>query len=241
MTGLPPRVRFDAEQGALRDYWAARYAQHTQDSYAGVPLSKLPEDLRVYEHLLWQSRAEVVVELGTQYGASALWFRDRLRTMIAYGRIRRMRVVTVDVDQRRARAALTGADPGHAEHIALLEADVRDPALPARVRGLIGERARCLVVEDTAHTYETTSAALAGFAGLVPRGGFLVVEDGCVDREPLRSRPDLPHGVLSALEDWLATRAGRDFRVRRDLERYGLTHHPCGFLQRRSRPAPSAV
>jgi hypothetical protein len=48
---LPPPVTADVT-GALREYWLARAAQHTQDSYAGVPLSKFPEDLRTYEQLL---------------------------------------------------------------------------------------------------------------------------------------------------------------------------------------------
>jgi hypothetical protein len=38
--------------------------------------------------------------------------------------------------------------------------------------------------------------------------------------------------VLSALRDWLATEAGREFVVRRDLKLYGVSCHPHGFLQR---------
>jgi hypothetical protein len=42
---LPPPVTADVT-GALREYGRARAAQHTADTYAGVPLSKFPEDLR---------------------------------------------------------------------------------------------------------------------------------------------------------------------------------------------------
>ena len=78
----PPAVRAQLE-APLRDYWLDRVRQHMQDSYLGVPLVKFPEDLRVYEHLLWRSRTNVVIELGTFRGGSALWFRDRLRTLAA--------------------------------------------------------------------------------------------------------------------------------------------------------------
>ena len=54
--GLPPPVSVDLHAPALRDYWRERAAQHTDDSYAGVRMSKFPEDLRVYEHLLWLAR-----------------------------------------------------------------------------------------------------------------------------------------------------------------------------------------
>jgi cephalosporin hydroxylase len=89
-----------------------------------------------------------------------------------------------------------------------------------------------LVVEDSAHVYETTYAALLGFARFVPVGGYLVVEDGCVDVEEMRLDDSWPRGVLPAIADWLASPDGEAFRVQRDLELYGMSCHPGGFLQR---------
>jgi cephalosporin hydroxylase len=229
---IPPPVTADVT-GALREYWLARVAQHTHDSYAGVPLSKFPEDLRTYEHLLWESAADTVIEIGTQAGGSALWFRDRLLTARRYGRITHApRVISVDVAHDVARRELQSADPDWASAIALVEGDVREGATVAAVAALVGHNARCLVVEDSAHEYDTTIAALDGFARFVPPQGFFVVEDGCVDVDELRLDPDWPRGVLPALHDWLQTPHGRAFRVRRDLELYGISCHPEGFLQR---------
>lgn len=232
---LPPAIELDLRAEELRDYWLRRVAQHTRDSYAGVPLQKFPEDLRVYEHLLWLTRADTVIEIGTAHGASALWFRDRLRALRAYGRIERApRVITIDVDHAPARPLLEAADPGYDEEIEMIEADVTDPAVPELVAAALRPGARCFVVEDSAHVAETTFAALQGFARFVPPGGFFVVEDGCVDVEELRL-PDAgwPRGVLPALERWLATPAGAQFEVRPDLQLYGITCHPGGFLRRR--------
>jgi cephalosporin hydroxylase len=228
---LPPPVDVNW-RGDLRSYWFDRLRQHTQDWYAGARMSKFPEDLRVYEHLLWESRSNVVIELGTQFGGSALWFRDRLMTLASYGRIRDPKVISIDVDLRSAREELSEADPACERHIELLEGDVRDRSLPERVAALLPSDARCFVVEDTAHVYETTLAALDSFAQFVPVGGFLVVEDGCVDIEELRPSPDWPRGVLPAVDDWLRTSDGSRFVVRRDLELYGVSCHPQGFLQR---------
>ena len=88
------------------------------------------------------------------------------------------------------------------------------------------------MIEDSAHEYDTTYAALERFSRFVPAGGFFVVEDGCVDVDALRLDEAWPRGVLPALHDWLATGQGRAFRVRRDLELYGVSCHPEGFLQR---------
>jgi cephalosporin hydroxylase len=230
---LPPAVEVDLHEPGLRDYWRARADQHVRDSYAGVPLSKFPEDLRVYEHLLWLDRPDTVIELGAQWGGSALWFRDRLAALHAYGRIADPpTVISVDIAQEVARRTLDGC--GNAAGIALVEGDVCDPQVADQVGALIGRR--CLVVEDSAHTYETTRGALENYARFVAPGGYMVVEDGCVDDELLRLA-DWPRGVIPALEDWLAGPAGEDFEVRRDLELYGVTCHPSGFLQRRGAAA----
>src|SRR5829696_755698 len=220
MQTLPPTVRVDLHAPALRDYFRARAEQHTQDSYMGVPMSKFPEDLRVYEHLLWLDAPDTVIELGAQFGGSALWFRDRLAALVSYGRVvREPRVISVDVDLAPAREALAGVDT---TGVTLIEGALEDPAVVERVAALVG--GRCLVVEDSAHTMESTTAALENYAQFVPAGGYLVVEDGCIDDEHLR----LEHwarGVRPALDVWLAGPGGQGFVVRDDLQLYGVTCH----------------
>ena len=229
---MPPQPVKSELRESLRDYWLKRVEQHTGDSYTGLGMSKFPEDLRVYEHLLWESCANAVIEIGTCRGGSTLWFRDRLAAFSRYRTGPRPFVVSIDLDIEAARSSIAQVDPDYTDGIALVEADVTDPALPAQVEDMLPSGSRCLVVEDSAHTYETTYAALAGFAGFVPPGGYFVVEDGCVDVEQMRLSPDWPRGVLPALRDWLGTPAGAGFRVRRDLELYWLSCHPEGFLQR---------
>jgi cephalosporin hydroxylase len=213
----------------VAELWRSRLRLAFFDSYAGVPLQKLPEDLRVYEHLLWAGRVDAVVEVGTGAGGSALWFRDRLRAFRGYGRCAGSLVVSVDIDLSRAREHLSAREPD----IVLIEGDVRDPSLPERVAAALPAGARCLVVDDGAHTYEATSAALRGFARFVPPQGWFVVEDGVVDEEPLRIDPEWPRGVQRAVADWLETPEGADFAVDRELESYGFTCNHRGYLHRR--------
>src|SRR5262245_14628191 len=118
---VPPRAAFDVAGGCF-EYWAARVAQHTEDTYAGVPMSKLPEDLRAYEHIIWDTCPSVVIEIGTQFGGSALWFRDRLRTLVSYRHAREPTVLSIDINIELARQTL--AETGHdLDGIVLLEGD----------------------------------------------------------------------------------------------------------------------
>jgi cephalosporin hydroxylase len=229
LSGVPVEERLE---DSLRSYWLDRAAQHTHDSYAGVPLAKFPEDLRVYEHLLWADRPNVVIEIGANHGASALWFRDRLRTLAAYGLTSEPRVITIDIEAARARPYLNRADPSWQESISLISGDVCDETLPVQIAELLPRAARCFVVEDSAHIHATTMAALTNFSRFVPPGGFFIVEDGCVDIEAMRLEESWPRGVLPAVADWLASPAGLGFTPRRDLEIYGVTCHPGGVLQR---------
>lgn len=102
---LPERVTADMNE-SVHDLWLRRAAQHTGDSYAGVGMSKFPEDLRVYEHLLWISGATAVIEIGTYLGGSALWFRDRLAAFARYRAGPPVRVVSIDIDVAAARQNL---------------------------------------------------------------------------------------------------------------------------------------
>jgi cephalosporin hydroxylase len=215
------------------ELWRARAEQCAFETYAGLPCGKLPEDLRTYEHLLWLENVEVVVELGAYAGGSTLWFRDRLRTLASYGRIARPRVIAIDTEIGEARHWLGRVDPAYASEITLLEGDVTDEALAGRVKAMIDAGASCLVIEDTAHLYATTIAALRNYSGAVRPGGFFVVEDGGVDIEELRIDPSWPRGVLPAIHDWLSSEQGAGFAQRRDLELYGLGCGPEGILQRK--------
>ncbi|OKJ25942.1 hypothetical protein AMK24_31510 [Streptomyces sp. CB02366] len=223
---LPPPVRADTN-GSLLTYWQDRMGQHVRDSYAGVRLMKFPEDLRTYEHALWLSRAQVVVELGTHSGGSALWFRDRLRTMASYGRIPEdVRVITLDLDQERARSALAAADRFYAQQVVLLEADLLDASTAPLIAEHLPPGARCLVVEDSQHAHATTLAGLRHCASLVSPGSFYVVEDAVVDHPELcvHTRPPGPTGgVTWAVEEWFSTPASAGFSRVPDMNPYGVS------------------
>lgn len=217
----------------LIEFWRARIGQHHRERYAGVPISKFPEDLRTYEHVLWERQPQVVIEIGVQHGGSVLWLRDRLFDFQRYRSGPAPQVLGVDVDLSSARSHFAGLPPEATAGIELLEGDVGEPSMLEAVRDRIPEGAEIFVIEDAAHDAATTHSALEGLAPLVKPGGFYMVEDTCVDVEPLRVLPEWPRGCGAALGQWLAEDPlGRSFRRRPDLQPFGLTCHPGGLIQR---------
>jgi cephalosporin hydroxylase len=218
----------------LLDYYHKRLFLHMDEMYAGIRMRKFPEDLRVYEELLWECRIDVVLELGLGHGGSALWFRDRLRTLAMYGRSRHGLVIAVDRDTAAGRHHLEIADPAFEAEIRLVQSDVRDPAVVSKVERHLPADARVLVIDDSAHRYDTTMATLRFFSPIVPVGGFIVIEDGHRDFPEMMppNFPGVAQGVTTAIDEWLATEEGARFVLRRDKERYIVTSSPRGFLQR---------
>jgi cephalosporin hydroxylase len=217
----------------LIDLWRSRVQQHHCELYAGVPITKFPEDLRTYERIIWERSPQVVVEVGVQSGGSVLWLRDRLFDLRRYRGGPAPFVLGVDLDLAPAHASFGDLPPEATAGIYLLAGDVRDQAVASEIRSRIPKDAEVFVIEDAAHDADTTRAALGILAPLVQPGGFYMVEDTCVDVERLRINSDWPRGAANALEQWLTSDPlGRRFRRRADLQPYGLTCHPGGLLQR---------
>jgi len=217
----------------VRSYWVKRVWNHMADTYCGISMMKFPEDLRSYEHLIWETQPEVIVEIGCRSGGSTLWFKDRLEILRRHGgQSKPFRVVGIDLEVSKAEENVRKVYPEYAKDIVFLKGDVLDAKLPDRVKEVTHGHSRFMVIEDSAHKYESTMAALNNFSPMIEVGGFFVVEDTCVDDEQMRPAADWPRGAGKALGDWLSKNP--HFKRRRDFEAYGLTCHPGGFLERTS-------
>lgn len=200
----------------LRDYWKWRLEQHFHDRYKGRSLVKMPEDLRTYQKVIEETRPNVIVELGTHEGGSALWFHDQLVGIVgepAY-------VVTVDTNRCNLE------HPG----LIVVTGDLRSSETVSQVAANIGGGDRVMVIDDSEHSYDTTLASLNLYSEFVTPGCYFVVEDGIVDEPDLSIWPGV-HGVQPAIVDFLATEAGGTFS-REWKSEFGLTMHQGGWLRK---------
>jgi len=62
--------------------------------WLGTRLQKLPMDLQVYQELLWDTKPDVLLEMGTLNGGSALYFAS-IFDLMGHGR-----VITVDIERQ---------------------------------------------------------------------------------------------------------------------------------------------
>jgi cephalosporin hydroxylase len=211
---------------------AASLATFHTGLYRGViqgrEMQKCADDLDRYQQILNETDPDVIVEIGTRYGGSAVWFHTQSNA----------KVITVDItmDQMTpeqfhalSRRGVT-AICGHST----------DPHTIAQVRQAIADSGgRTVMVSlDGDHHSPTVWAEIQAYGAMVTSGQYLVAEDACFDlwegedsRRGGRSIPEVG-GTLKALQ--LAGMVQHPWWVRdTGVEgRTSISHSPCGWWVR---------
>ena len=230
MSPLPGRAALKRPAKAAWHAWGAlvtrafsRYFYARADltwgrtSWLGVPLSKNPLDLWVYQEILWEVRPALVVETGTYRGGSALFIASIL-DLVGKGR-----VVTIDIAVEKDRARHPRIEYVHGSSVA-----PETVALVARRAAEAG--GPVLVVLDSDHHAPHVRAELDAYHRFVTPGSYLIVEDTNVNGHPVwRS---FGPGPMEAVAAFLPMHP--EFSVDRTRERYLVTHNPGGYLCRRA-------
>jgi cephalosporin hydroxylase len=153
----------------VRVGWTQKYSYSF--TWLGRPVVQLPEDLVRVQEVIWRVQPDVIIETGVAHGGSLIFYASLCRA------IGRGRVVGVDVEIRpHNRAAIEGHPLGR--DITLIEGSSTDPAVLARVRGLVRPGERALVLLDSCHAKAHVLAELRAYGPLVAVGSYLVATDG---------------------------------------------------------------
>lgn len=135
--------------------------------YKGILMQKFPNDMQLYHQVIWENKPEVVVEIGSRFGASALFFQDQMDMNNNGGK-----VVTIDIkDQVEKR------DP----RITYIIGNSTDDEIVKQVKELTKGK-KTMVVIDGNHQRVHVKWELTKYKDIVTPGQYMVVEDCYVDR-----------------------------------------------------------
>ena len=152
-------------------------------SYRGVPMLKNPFDFTLYPLLFWNLKPLTIIEIGSKYGGSALWFGDMLNNFGIDGHIYSIDIFKVTSVQHPRVTYMEGNGRALPE---ILTPDFIN-SLPRPL----------LVIEDADHTYETSKHVLEFFHPYLKREEYIVIEDGIIsDLEQDTSYNSGPHKAL---------------------------------------------
>lgn len=215
----------------MHDDWKAATRQFFTSAawrglrYHGYRIGKNPLDLWIYAEVIQRVKPALIVEFGTMCGASGLFFCHQLDLLsgLPCG-LQSAEVLSVEKSARHT-------PPGHPRATwikgTVLSAAVYDQVAAAveRAAGL----GPVLFSEDSYHHPDHVRGVLEQYAHFTTVGSYFVVEDGVLDH--VMGQTD--RAPYRAIQDWLRSPAGQAFTPDPRCEKFGITFHPSGWLQRR--------
>jgi cephalosporin hydroxylase len=239
----PPEARPDLGF-AVRDLQRAyvrvaanlRWYEH---SWLGVPVWQLADDLVALQRMVVDAQPRWIVETGTKFGGSAIFFASLLAML---GRpAGEGGVITVDLHEtKEARDVLQDKPHRYAPWVRRrLVGDAKAPQVLSAVRAAIAaDPGPVMVFLDDWHDGDHVYAELQAYAPLVTPGGILVVADTTFEdiadtpaAAPSEKYPDArKSNPRVALRRFLAER--RDFEVLTRYTATGASNFPDSVLRR---------
>lgn len=191
-----------------------------QNQWLGIQTWQHPFDVWITQEIMAETQPDVVLETGTHKGGSALLWAMILENLPGDGR-----VLTIDIEDRRVEKAIE--HPLFQRRVDFLLGSSTAPAIVAEVKRRVQDK-KVMVILDSLHKRDHVLEELRLYAPLVPKGGYVIVQDSTINGHPYN--PEYGPGPWEAIEDFLRT--DDRFVSERSRERWLLTNNPTGFLKR---------
>lgn len=194
-----------------------------QSRFLGIPSIQYPTDNWVMQEIIYEVQPDFIIETGTAYGGTALFYANILDLIGKGGK-----VITVDIMQHVSIGRVTEFDLWK-ERVEFIKGDSVSAVVVREIRERVKGH-RVLVTLDSLHTKEHVLQELELYAPLVSVGSYLVVQDTHFGGHPLGEPGEKGGGPWAAVEEFL--KKNDDFVVDKRQERYLITQNPSGFLKR---------
>lgn len=188
----------------------------TNTTYFGIQTTKSPIDYWIYQEIIFETKPDVIIEIGNNCGGSTLAFAH-ICDLLNKGR-----VIGLDISHSKV--------PEHVKkhpRITFIEGDACQSF--ERVTKLISKEERVLVIEDSSHTYKNTLSVLRTYSLLIKPGDYFIVEDSiCHHGLSIGTEPGPYEAIVTFVNENV------DFEIDRNRESFLITWNPKGYLRRRS-------
>lgn len=181
-------------------------------TWLSVPIWKLPFDAWIIQELIVKTRPDFIIETGTNFGGSALFYAS-IQDLIHYGN-----VITIDIDEK--------IKFKH-NRVTFLLGSSTDDSITERVN-IAAKNCNNMVILDSLHTKDHVLKEIEIYAHLVGINNYLIIEDTHANGNPIKWKWGA--GPMEAVKKFL--KSTDNFVIDRSCERLGLTFNPCGYLKR---------
>jgi len=182
--------------------------------WMGRPAAKCPMDMWIYQELIHALQSDLLIETGTLFGGSALFFAH------IFDIIGRGKVISVDIELRSNL-------PQH-PRIEYLQGSSIDKKIVEHIKKQADQSKSVTVILDSDHTADYKLKELHAYSGFVSKGNYIIAEDSCFDYYP--AWPEYGPGPTAALKSFI--QENRAFKIDRNPELHLITFAPMAFLKR---------
>lgn len=141
-----------------------------QWTWLGLPLIQLPADIIMTQEIIWKCKPEVIIETGVAWGGSVV-FHANLLSILGRGR-----VIGIDKVLPKKNIDKINSFP-FSSSIKLIKGSSIDSTVIKKVKTLIPEGSKVMVILDSNHTTKHVSEELSIYADLVSKNSYLIVCD----------------------------------------------------------------
>jgi len=142
--------------------------------WKGMRFFQSPTDMLAIQQLVWKEQPDMVIEIGTHGGGSAVFLAELMRSYNPAAI-----VVTMDPDN-------SNIDPNglfyKTPEIKFLNGPSSDPTIFAQVQAHATGKKKIMVIQDGLHSFDGVMADLTLYEPLVTVGSYFVVQDTTLDR-----------------------------------------------------------
>ena len=191
-------------------------------NWRGAEMLKNPCDLWSYIDIFQELKPSVIIETGTHYGASAMFYADICNILNI-----NCKVITIDINPKWS------IDP-ESLNILSLKGMSTDDSVVDEVRTYVQRHSNSgnvVVMLDSDHSKENVLRELRIYSQFVTEGSYVIVEDTNVNGHP--SFPSHGPGPWEAVDEFISGKGCAYFEVDRTKERFLLTFNPRGYLRKK--------
>lgn len=195
---------------------------HNNTTWRSVPCLKLPMDLISYQEIIHNIDANLVIEFGSYYGGSTLYFSDILRNMGG-----NRKVLTIDHAPGNIAAIVRMQD-----NIEIMQSSTLAPAVPERInqlRAIYPGKVFCIL--DSSHNKDHVLAEMELLRPVLKTGDYLIVEDSILGQKAFAQwKGDSPYDAREAYFE----KYPDDYSYDTEREnKFLITYSTKGFLIRK--------
>ena len=189
---------------------------HFGISYRGINTVKCPFDYVLYQMIIMGVKPDLIIEIGSFQGGSALYYSDLLQLLNNGGQVHTIDIqdyINSDLVKNNSNIKIFG---GGYQNYDLNNANGFN---------------NILVIDDGSHQYQDVLQAFEKFSGLVGKDSYYIVEDGVVTY--LGVDGNFSGGPLKAIDEIISQ--SKDFVIDRkycDFFGTNATFNPNGYLKR---------